>query len=273
MDTTLDPELEALIEQVSLECRFDLRGYKRSTLYRRLHKRMQEAGARSVAEYREQLSTSPEEVDRLLATVLINVTEFFRDPEAWHYLQTECLPPRLEGWSEDPLRGWTTGCASGEEAYSLAIVLAELLPPARFAQVRIFATDVDEDSLSVARAGLFHADTLRNVDAARLERFFTPAGEDRYLIRPEIRSTVVFGRHNLLADPPISRVHLLLCRNLLIYYHSTAQAQMLERLRYALRPDGILFLGKAETPRSAAFRVLEPRYRLYELAPPEPAEP
>lgn len=263
-----DPELERLIELLSTRHELDIRGYKRSTLYRRIRKRLSDSGAGSVSEYVRLLEKRPEEYARLISTILINVTEFFRDPEAWEYLQA-CLQPRVAGWSGEPIRVWSLGCSTGEEPYSTAILLAELLTPEQFRAVKIYATDIDEASLSVARTAVYGPETLRNVDAERLRRFFHPLSGSRYAVNPEIRAAVVFGRHNALGDPPISRLHLLVCRNLLIYFDSATQRQILTRLHYGIRNDGYLFLGKAETlmTRSALFQAVEPRFRIFQKLP------
>lgn len=260
-----DADLELLIHRISEQQSFDIRGYKRSTLYRRLRKRMGDAGCETVAQYLARLDGDAEELARLFGALLIHVTEFFRDPAAWGYLQS-CLEPLVErATAAQPLRAWSAGCATGEEAFSLAICLADLQNRQAPANVKIFATDVDEPALATARAAVYPADQLRNVDARRLGRYFERLTGDRYAIRREIRSSVIFGRHNVQTDPPISRLDLLVCRNLLIYLGQAAQQQVLSRFHYALKEDGYLFLGKAETlmTRCALFQVVEPRFRIF----------
>jgi two-component system CheB/CheR fusion protein len=269
-----DPELEHVIEKISTEHGFDVRGYKRSTLYRRIRKRISDAGAASPEEYLLRLETNQLEYAQLVNTILINVTEFFRDPEAWQFLQQECLPAliRRRG-SGQAIRCWSVGCATGEEAYSLAICLAEALGEHSPRDVKIYATDMDEGALAPARAGVYGPEDMRNVSSERLGRFFEEQPGGRYLIRRELRSSVIFGRHNALVDPPISRQDLLVCRNLLIYFDTETQQQLLPRFHYALRDEGYLFLGKAETlmTRSLLFRPLEPRYRIFQRVPREGA--
>jgi two-component system CheB/CheR fusion protein len=262
-----DEPLELVIEKVSTEHGFDVRGYKRSTLYRRIRKRMQDAGCAAVDDYLVRLETDRHEYAHLVNTILINVTEFFRDPPAWEFLQEECLRPMLRRRPEtEPLRVWSVGCATGEEAYSLSICLTELLGDQSPRSVKIYATDMDDGALAVARAGIYGPDDLRNVSPERLERFFEELPGGRYKVRRDVRASVIFGRHNVLVDPPISRLDLLVCRNLMIYFDSETQQQLLSRFHYAVREDRYLFLGKAETlmTRSMLFQPVEPRFRIFQ---------
>jgi two-component system CheB/CheR fusion protein len=261
------PELERVIRRVSEDHGFDIRGYKRSTLYRRLLKRMGDSGAADVEEYLQRLESDSGESTRLMETIFINVTEFFRDPDAWEHLQQECLATLVARKAEsEPFRAWSVGCATGEEAYSLVICLADLLGPEGLARCKVFATDVDEDALSIARSGVYPPEVLRNVSQERLDRYFVALPGKRFALRRELRSAITFGTHNVLADPPISRLDLLICRNVLIYFLAVAQHCLLPRFHYALREEGLLFLGKAETllTRSHLFRAVEPRHRLFQ---------
>jgi two-component system CheB/CheR fusion protein len=265
-----DPDLEGVIDKVSIEHGFDVRGYRRSTLYRRIRKRMNDAGCATTEDYMVRLETDPQEYSQLINTILINVTKLFRDQDAWEYLQSHCLPQLLHNRTPgDPIRAWSTGCATGEEAYSLAICLAELMGETSLRDVKIYATDVDEGALAVARTGMYEPDDLQNVSRERLERFFEPLPGGNYKIRRDLRTIVIYGRHNVLQDPPISRLDILMCRNLLIYFDNATQNQLLSRFHYALRPEGYLFLGKAETlmTRSTLFRAIEPRYRIFQRGP------
>ena len=269
-----EPELERIIEMIRTTHGFDVRGYKRSTLYRRIRKRIADSGAADVAEYQARLAADHREYTHLLNTVLINVTEFFRDPEAWQYVQSECLQSLVQRrGSGEPLRFWSVGCATGQEPFTLAICLAELLGDRGLRDVKIYATDLDDDALTYARAGIYGPDEMRNVSPERMERFFEAMPGGRSQIRRELRSSVIFGRHNVLVDPPISRQDFLVCRNLLIYFDTETQQQLLPRFHYALREEGYLFLGKAETlmSRSMIFRPLEPRYRVFQRVPQEGA--
>lgn len=262
-----DAAMERIVERVSTVHDFDLRGYKRSTLYRRLRKRMLDTGCGSPEEYLRRLDGDPQEHAALVSTLLIHVTEFFRDPEAWEFLEHECLAPALHARPpREPVRVWSAGCATGEEAYSIAITLADLLPERRLDNVKIYATDADERALSLARAGVYTPEEMRNVPEARLRGYFNELPGCRFEVRREIRAALIFGRQNLLVDPPISRLDLLVCRNLLIYFDAETQQQILARFHYALREGGYLFLGRAETlmSRSLQFRPVEPRHRIFQ---------
>ena len=227
---------------------FDFSGYKLSSLIRRVQKRMQQVGIASYADYVDYLEVHPDEFLPLFNTVLINVTAFFRDPPAWQVLAGKIVPQILEAkTAEAPIRCWSAGCASGEEAYTLAIVLAEALGEEGLRQrVKIYATDVDEEALAQARQGSYAASHLEDVPEELRARYFEPAG-DRYVFRPDLRRSLIFGRHDLVQDAAISHIDLLVCRNTLMYFNSEAQAKILARFHFALNRTGFLFLGKAET--------------------------
>jgi two-component system, chemotaxis family, CheB/CheR fusion protein len=265
-----EPGLEAVIDRLSVEHGFDVRGYKRTTLYRRLRKRMQELGCPAAEDYLLLLETDRHEHVELINTILINVTGFFRDPEAWQFLQEQCLPRQVRRRSAgEPIRVWSVGCATGEEAFSVAMALAEVMEQRSLRDLKIYATDLDEDALSKARAGTYSQSELKNLSQERLDRYFDQLPSGRYQVRRELRSTVIFGKHNALSDPPISRLDLIVCRNLMIYFDIGTQQQLLARLHYALRDEGYLFLGKAETlmTRSLLFRPVEPRFRIFQRVP------
>lgn len=243
----------------------DFSGYKASTLRRRLEKRLAATGSKSLAEYLKVVDRSAGELENLHASFLIKVSAFFRDREAWQALRTEFVRPLVQrrGKATD-IRVWSAGCATGEEAYSLAILFAEAfgdLPPPGF---KVFATDVDEAALEVARRGQYSLSQLTGLTEAQRKRFFLQEG-DTYQVRKELRKFVIFGRHDLLKDPPIAQLNLLACRNVLIYLGEEQKTAILARFGYALRPGGVLFLGKAEAP-SPILNLLEPisaRARLY----------
>jgi len=266
-----DSGLEEIIQKISTEHAFDVRGYKRSTLYRRLQKRMADAGCSGPEAYLVRLDIDPNEYERLVDTILINVTEFFRDPPAWEFLQQHCAQAlvRRRG-AGSPIRIWSVGCASGEEAYSLSILFHELIGEQSLRDFKIYATDVDPHALATARAAVYTAADLQHVSPARLHTYFDALPGGRYAVKREVRSSVIFGQHNILKDPPISRLDLLVCRNLLIYFDADTQQQLLPRFHYAVRSEGYLFLGKAETlmTRSHIFRPLEPRFRVFQRVPP-----
>ena len=209
-------------------------------------------------DYRKYLEKNPKEVNELLNTILINVTEFFCDPPAWEILRQDLLPPLLKNpTSGSSFRAWSAGCASGEEAYSIAILLSEFFGP-RLPEydIKIYATDIDEEALTTARRGEYSAEALRRIRPEWKGKYFHGKGPLR--VNRELRKLVIFGRSNLVQNAPISHVNLLLCRNVLIYFNSELQKQVFARLYYALEPEGILFLGKAESQLtdSTQFRKL-----------------
>ncbi len=243
----LDAEaFEALLEDLKQTRGFDFTGYKRTSLGRRVLKRMAQVGLTDVRAYHDHLQVHPEEFAKLFDTLLINVTSFLRDPDRWGFLATEVLPKLIEEAGDDQIRVWSAGCASGEEPYTLAMLFAELLGVEQLEQrVKIYATDVDEDALRHARHGVYDEAKLDGLPDELRARYFQPDGAG-FAIRPELRRAVIFGRHDLVSDAPISNLHLLTCRNVLIYLNSETQAQVLRSLHFGLRDDGYLFLGKAE---------------------------
>lgn len=265
-----DPGLEHIIETIGTTDGFDVRGYKRFALYRQIRKRIADSGFPNAAAYLARLETDRQEYTHLVNTLLSNSTEFFCDPEAWLYLRDECLRPLVQRRRPgEPLRFWCVGCATGEEPYSLAIGLAELLGERSLLDVKIYATDMDDDALTQARSGIYARDDLRNVSPERLGLYFDELPGRRHVIRRDLRASVIFGRHNALVDPPISRQDVLICRNLLIYFDTETQQQLLPRFHYALREEGHLFLGKADSilRRSTLFRPLAPQFRIFQRVP------
>ncbi len=261
-----DPAFEELIGHIQHMRGMDFRGYKRSSLRRRIQIRMQEAGADSFAAYQDYLQGNPSEFNNLLDTVLINVTSFFRDPEAWAALRREVIPNLRHRVDErQAIRVWSAGCASGEEPFSIAMLLAEALGAEEFCRrVKIYATDLDEAALRSARLATYGPRDMENLDPALLEKYFDRVG-DSYVFQRDLRKCVIFGRHNLVFDAPISRIDLLICRNLMIYLEAETQNVVLPRLHYALVDDGYLFLGKAETQlaRSNLFAPVDMKHRIF----------
>jgi two-component system CheB/CheR fusion protein len=239
---------EALLLYLKQSRGFDFTAYKRSSLMRRVRVRMQTLGLNEFADYHDFLQVDSDEFTRLFNTILINVTSFFRDPQTWEYLASSAIPELLSAVRPtDPIRVWSAGCASGEEAYSIAMLLAEALGVEQFRdRVKIYGTDVDEEALTQARHASYAGKTLEEVPPQLREKYFEQQG-GRFILSKELRRGVIFGRHDLLQDAPISRVNLLICRNCLMYFNAEAQARILSRFHFALNDNGILFLGKAET--------------------------
>jgi two-component system, chemotaxis family, CheB/CheR fusion protein len=247
MDATNNESFEALLRYMRDSRGFDFTGYKRTSLMRRVRHRMDQAGYTSYEEYLDVLQASSDEFASLFNTILINVTAFFRDPDAWEFISAEVIPRILaERGPDDPIRVWSAGCASGQEAYTLAMLLAEALGADGFRQrVKIYATDVDEEALVEARAASYDARAVESVPQDMLARYFEQAN-GRYVFHKDLRRAVIFGRNDLVKDAPISRVDLLVCRNTLMYLNAETQRNVLGRLHFALGPQGTLFLGHAE---------------------------
>ncbi len=265
------PAFEALLLHLKETRGFDFTGYKRSSLSRRVTRRMEQVGALDHAEYLEHLELNAGEFTALFNTILINVTSFFRDPEAWRFLRAEVLPTLLATVPPSrQLRVWSAGCASGEEAYTLAMVLSELVGPDDFRnRVKIYATDVDEEGLATARQATYSTQEMDQVPAELRERYFE-AVEDAWTFRADLRRSVIFGRNDLVQDAPISRIDLLVCRNTLMYFTAETQARILARFHFALAEHGVLFLGKAEMLLShgSMFRPIDLNRRLFRKIPP-----
>ncbi len=236
-----------LLEYLSRSRGFDFAGYKRSTLERRFLKRMQVHNISNFEDYLEYLKGHPQEFPALFNTILINVTSFFRDPTSWQYLVEHILPQIIKHKSpEEPLRFWTAGCASGEEACTLAILLAETLGVEEcLRRVKIYATDVDDEALAQARSASYSATDVAGISEQFQQRYFKTVG-DRFIFDGDLRRVVIFGRHDLIQDAPISRLDLLVCRNTLMYFNAETQKRILARFHFALKETGFLFLGKAE---------------------------
>ena len=271
-DEPTGPDFERLLEHIRESRGFDFGGYKRTTLVRRVAKRMATAGVKDHAAYVEYLEAQPGEFAALFNTILINVTSYFRDAPAWEYLQQDILPRIIASKERyEPIRIWSAGVASGEEAYSVAMLLCEALGASEYRQrAKIYATDVDDDALTEARQGRAEEKELEEVPASLREKYFEAEG-NHSLLRGDLRRSLIFGRHDLLQDAPISRIDLLICRNTLMYFESEAQARILARLHYALTEKGYLFLGKAEMllRRSELFAPVDIKHRVFSKVPKE----
>lgn len=242
--------------------------YKKTTVYRRIERRMAIHQLDRIADYARYLRENLQEVELLFKELLIGVTSFFRDPATWAYLQEHVLPGLLASYpGGGTLRAWVAGCSTGEEAFSLAIAFREAMdkmpPPARYS-VQIFATDLDPDAIEKARRGIYPANIAADVSEDRLKRFFIDEG-DSFRICKEIREMVVFAPQNLIMDPPFTKLDILTCRNLLIYLGAELQKRVLPLFHYSLKPGGVLMLGSAETIGSFTdlFVPLESKARLF----------
>jgi two-component system CheB/CheR fusion protein len=263
MTTQRDPDFEQLLRYIRENRAFDFTGYKRPSLMRRITKRMHERGVETYAEYQELLAKEPDEFVPLFDTILINVTSFFRDELAWDFLREEIVPRIVEGGHD--IRVWSTGCATGEEAYSAAIVFAEAVGEDAFRRhVKIYATDIDDDALSGGRHARYTAKQLESVPAELREKYFED-GNTPFSFRQDLRRCVIFGRHDVIQDPPISKIDLLISRNTLMYFTAEAQEQILQNFHFALRDEGYLFLGKSEAlaARSPLFAPVDLKRRIF----------
>jgi two-component system CheB/CheR fusion protein len=256
---------DALLDYLKATRGFDFTAYKRASLTRRVYKRMQMVKVERFTDYVDYLEVHPEEFSELFNGILINVTAFFRDEPAWAYLRDTVLPALASDPEGRQIRVWTAGCASGEETYSMAMALAEVLGRDAFRErVKIYATDVDEQALSEARTAVYSEKQVQAVPPALLERYFT-RDNDRFVFDKDLRRAVIFGRHDLVQDAPISRVDILSCRNTLMYFNGEAQSRILARFHFALSDRGTLFLGKAEMllTQSHMFAPVDLRRRIF----------
>jgi two-component system CheB/CheR fusion protein len=262
-----DTTLESLLEFIRESRGFDFTGYKRASIERRVAKRMAEVGAERYEDYLDYLELHSGEFAELFNTILINVTGFFRDRPAWEYMADEVIPRLVSAQAPNkPLRVWVPGVASGEEAFTTAMVLARVLGDEQFRdRVKIYATDIDEAALDVARHGAYLPRQVEDVPREALERFFERT-EQRYVFRKDLRRCVIFGRNDLVQDAPISRIDLLVCRNTLMYFTSETQSQILRRLHFALNEDGFMMLGKSEmlTTHADLFTPVNLKWRVFQ---------
>ena len=262
----MEPGFDDLLLMLKETRGFDFTGYKPSTLQRRIHRRMAGLNLATFGEYRDYLELEPDEFTALFDSMLINVTGFFRDPAAWQTLSDKVIPELLSAKNtRAPIRVWSAGCATGEEAYTLAIILAEALGPEQFRdRVKIYATDLDEEALHQARIGAYDEHALAEVPGNFREAYFEPLGT-RHTFRRDLRRQVIFGRNDLTRDAPISRVDLLVSRNTLMYFNAETQASIIRRFHFALSHPGYLFLGKAEMllSHSERFQPVDLRTRIF----------
>ena len=279
----IEDEADVVADHVDDMCRalrnavgHDFSGYKRSTLVRRVERRMHVLGIDSGRAYLARIRADADECDALLRDLLINVTRFFRDAEAFEVLRVQVVEPLLrERPAGEDLRVWVPGCSSGEEAYTIAMLFAEAARVSgETPAVQIFATDIDEQMLAIAREGSYPAAALMDLPAELRERYTVPHAE-RFTIAASIRDMIRFSSHSLVKDPPFSRIDLVSCRNLLIYFDDRLQQSVIPLLHYALKPGGYLFLGPSESVSryEHLFRTVDQQARLFERAPGPPSYP
>jgi two-component system, chemotaxis family, CheB/CheR fusion protein len=265
--TTEGPSAQAIISEiVRTRIGHDFSGYKDKTFFRRVHRRMQVLLQHDLDAYIAFLRNDPDEPGKLFRDLLISVTGFFRDPDSFAALASRVMPAIFEGrGADETVRIWVPGCATGEEAYSLAIMASEHAARRPGSpSVQIFATDIDETALAVARGGRYPAAMMTEISSERLARFFVAEG-DTYVVSRQLRDLCVFSLHNLIRDAPFSRIDMVSCRNLLIYMGGVLQEQVIPLFHYALRPGGFLFLGVSETVSKHAdlFAVDDKPHRIY----------
>lgn len=268
---TGEATIEQVLEVVRARAGHNFAGYKRNTLRRRIHRRMGLRNIETIADYINELRTSSDEVVTLVADLMINVTGFFRDPEAWKELGKLVIEPLIASRENDgAIRVWVPACATGEEAYSIAMLIIEHAETAekRF-DLKVFATDAQEDNLRKARNGIYPAAALAGFPPERIRRFFEKL-DGSFRVSKELRDMVVFAAQNLLRDPPFSRLDIISCRNFLIYLEPEAQPRIIAQCHFALRLDGHLFLGNAETigRHDDLFETVSKKWRIYRRVGP-----
>ncbi|HEY1772709.1 MAG TPA: CheR family methyltransferase [Gammaproteobacteria bacterium] len=269
LDIAVRGDMGRLITLLRVRTGHDFSLYKKATLQRRIERRMRAHQFETAERYLTFLRDNPQELDLLFQEMLIGVTNFFRDPAAWNHLRDQVIPALLKRHPQgQALRAWVAGCSSGEEAYSLAIVFRQALAKSKSTapySLQIFATDLDSDAIEAARAGVYPASIAKDVGVERLSRYFVQEG-NRYRINTEIREMVTFAVQDVIHDPAFTRLDILTCRNLFIYFETELQKKVLALFHYSLNPAGILFLGHAETIGHATnlFRQMKSKLPLYE---------
>ncbi len=263
--------LLSILDLIRKRNRFSFSGYKHSTLLRRIHRRMSLLHVERLADYLVMSQKQPQELDALFKDLLICVTDFFRDAEAWKMLATEVIQPLVRAKNnEESIRVWVPACSTGEEAYSVAmLILDELKAQKKHCPVMVFATDINEAALRIARNGNYPSGIATHIPAAQLRHYFVDsANEHLYRVGAELRSALIFSAHNLITDPPFSQLDLITCRNVLIYLEPDIQKKVLALFHFALRPGGYLFLGSAETLGGLEeyFKALSKKWRIFHLA-------
>lgn len=242
-----EEKFEALLGYLKHRRGSDFTGYKRQSLLRRIRRRMQTVNISDFEDYQNYLEVHHEEFSELFNTILINVTSFCRDKDAWVYLAKEIIPKIISSKKEgETIRIWSAGCATGEEAYTIAMLIISALGEEAFKErVKIFATDIDEVALAQARQASY---TVKDAEVVppEMKKKYLQIQEGSCVFRPDLRRFVIFGRHDLIQDAPMSHLDLLICRNVLMYFNAETQAKILGRFHFALNDSGYLFLGRAE---------------------------
>lgn len=242
-----DPCFEALLQYLKHTHNFDYTGYKRPSLMRRMQYRMNMVPIEGYSNYINYLTENPEEFIHLFNTIEINLTAFFRNALTWDYIAANIIPQIIASKSSDePIRAWSAGCASGEEVYTLAILLGEALGMEQFrSRVQIFGTDLDFDAISQARQGSYDSNHVSGIPDYLLKKYFEQINGN-YVFRKDLRRNILFTQHNLIEDAPMSKIDLLTCRNTLIYFNSETQIRVLLRFHFGLKDNGFLLLGHSE---------------------------
>ena len=267
-ETQINTNLEKIIILINTKTGHDFSNYKKSTMMRRIERRINVHQLGKIEKYIQFLQENPNEIDFLFKELLIGVTSFFRNPAVWQKLKDTVLPSFFEKLPNGHvLRAWIPGCSTGEEAYSLAIVFREALeqmPQNKNLTLQIFATDIDKNAIEIGRKGVFPANILADVSADRIRKFFV-THSDGYRVNHTIREMVIFATHSIIKDPPFTKIDFLSCRNLLIYMETEMQKNILGLFQYSLNADGILLLGSAENESSnnARFTVIDKKLKFY----------
>ena len=279
-----EEQLQAIAAFLKQKENFDLNQYKEGTVRRRIYRRMSLTGQKTLGGYVSLLEEDPEERRYLMGDLLINVTDFFRDRRAFETLEKLALDPLLQRAEEGTeIRIWVPGCASGEEAYSLAILMMEKIDKAgKDLDLKIFATDVDAEAIRIARGGIYSAEVVNELPETYIQKYFKSLDDDQYKVHSHLREKISFATQNVYTDPPFSRLDLISCRNLLIYLRRSVQERVLKSFYFALKPNGYLFLGSSENIGSQKdrFKQLSQKWRLFErydngetryVSPPRPS--
>ncbi len=263
---------EALLNYLVETDGFDFRGYKRCSLMRQVRRQMSVVAIATYSNYIDYLKQHPEEFHNLLESIPVNCTAFFRDPHVWDYIAAQIIPRIISNKSPDQaIKVWSAGCASGEEVYSLAILLIEALGVEQFKQrVRIYGTDINQQAIDHARQSRYSLNHIEGVPPAILARYFKKVNQS-YIFDQDLRRQIIFARHNVLQDPPISKLDLLVCRNTLMYFNTEGQKRVLANFQFGLNDNSFLVLGSTEivipSPKTNFFNLVDQKFSIYSSIP------